>query len=91
MSISNANTLIKGQKLEIDFDQEQIIYEVNQSSSVADFANEYDLEIDDLMTLNYFGSPQEMMEPGQQLFLDLTREEAEVKDLRQQPVYTKPE
>jgi len=91
MSISNANTLIKGQKLEIDFDQEQIIYEVNQSSSVADFADEYDLEIDDLMTLNYFGSPQEMMEPGQQLFLDLTREEAEVKDLRQQPVYTKPE
>lgn len=90
-NISDADSLFKGQKLTIDFSQEQVIFEVEASSTIADFATEYDLDLEDLMTLNYFESGDDVLEMWQQLFLDLTREEAKVKKLRQQPVYVKPE
>lgn len=83
--------MIKGQKLDIDFSQEQVIYEVQKSTTVSDFATQNGLNLEDLMTLNYFQSKDDVLEIGHQLFLDLTREEAEVKKLRQTPVYTKPE
>ncbi len=89
-TIADPNSLIKGQKLEIPYAQDDIIYEIDKDSTVVSFADEYDLDVDDLMTLNYFEDKQTKLVNGQQIFLDLTREQAELKGLRQQPVYERP-
>jgi spore germination protein YaaH len=87
-AISQANKLGSqqvirpGQRLTIAYN-EGIIYDLTQSTTLAEFANKYDLNTQDLMTLNYIQDEDQLLEPGQQLFLDLNKIEAESRGLIQ--------
>ena len=86
----DANDLQPWQKLEISSAGDDIIYNVEQETSVADFANNFDLDLKEVIELNYFPGEDFLLVEGQQLFLNLTREQAELKNLRQTPEYVRP-
>gem|GEM_PF-3725317 len=44
----------------------------------------------EVIELNYFPGEDFLLVEGQQLFLNLTREQAELKNLRQTPEYVRP-
>ena len=90
-SIPNPNQLLKGQKIEITYLQDEIIYEVQEKMTIGSFATQHSLNVDDLMTLNYFWSVDDELDIWYQIFLDLTREMAEQKWLWQAPIYERPE
>ena len=85
------DTLSPWQKISITYTREEVLYEVEQKMTVGAFAEKYNLPADDILTLNFMDSQESVLEEWQQLFLELTRDEAEKKWLRQQPVYIKPE
>ncbi len=90
-NIEDPNNLVSGQQITITDGWWEIIYEVEEKTTVSQFAEENNLNIDDLIELNYFPDPNMELVEGQQLFLDLTREQAELKWLWQQPKYVKPQ
>lgn len=61
--------------------EENVLYEVKDTTTLAEFSQKYDLAIDDLLTLNYFDSPNQQIDAGQQLFLPMTRRDAEKQGL----------
>lgn len=76
--IDPAKTLRKGQELIISF-TENFVYQVQEASTLEEFAKKYELNIDDLMNLNYLTPPSVGIEPGQELILPLTKSEAKAK------------
>lgn len=89
-TIADPNNLSNGQKIVITNDGGEVIYEVQESMPVKEFASTYDIELAEVVELNYLESSDVVLEQGQQLFLNLTREQAELKDLRQTPEYVRP-
>ncbi len=88
--MNDANDLQPGQKLDISNAGDDIIYNVESEVVVADFAANYDLDLKEVIELNYFPGEDFILVEGQQLFLNLTREQAELKDLWQTPEYVRP-
>jgi surface antigen len=73
-------TLRKGQELIISF-TENFVYAVEEQSTLQAFADKYQLNIDDLMSLNYLTPPSVEIQVGQELILPLTKSEAKAKGL----------
>lgn len=73
-------TLRKWQELIISF-TENFVYQIQEDSTLEQFAKQYDLNIDDLMNLNYLTPPSVKISVGQELILPLTRAEAKAKGL----------
>lgn len=90
-NIPNPNQLLKGQKIKITYLQDEIIYEIQEKTTIWSFAKTHNLNVEDLITLNYFWSIDDELDVWYQIFLDLTREIAEQKGLWQPPVYQRPE
>lgn len=88
--IGDQNDLQTWQKIEIVNSWWDIIYEMESAMTVQEFAEQFDVDLDEIMELNYFQESDMELVVGQQLFLDLTREQAELKDLRQTPEYIRP-
>lgn len=53
-----------------------IVYTVEDKTNVVVFANKYNLNLQDLMTLNYIQDETEMLTPDQELFVNITKEKA---------------
>lgn len=78
--ITNTHAVSPWQRLTIAY-EENVLYEVKDTTTLAEFSQKYDLAIDDLLTLNYFDSPNQQIDAGQQLFLPMTRRDAEKQGL----------
>ncbi len=79
--MTNANQLRAGSRISITY-KEGVIHEIKEPPlSLEEFANKYELNLDDLLTLNYIEDPKATLQVGQQIFLDLNRFEAEEKGL----------
>lgn len=76
--ISNPNQLRAGSRITITY-KEGVIYEIKQATTLEDFAQTYELNVDDLLTLNYIDDPKAPLYIGQQIVLDLNKDEAERK------------
>ncbi len=74
------STLRKGQELIISF-TENFVYQVAKESTLQEFADKYNISIEDLMSLNYLTPPTVKIVEGQELILPLTRNEAKAKGL----------
>ncbi|MEI7919779.1 MAG: hypothetical protein WCH65_06480 [bacterium] len=53
-----------------------IIYTIQDKTNVVVFANKYNLNLQDLMTLNYVQDETELFTPGQDIFINITKERA---------------
>ncbi|MDR0650346.1 MAG: LysM peptidoglycan-binding domain-containing protein [Candidatus Peribacteria bacterium] len=73
----NAISSIKpGQKIIVTDEEDGIIYTVRETQNIKVFANKYGLNLSDLMTLNYITDDTEMLQKGQEIFINLTEEKA---------------
>lgn len=64
-----------GDRLTITYN-EGIIYEIGEPISLTKFAADFELNVEDLLTLNYLDDPLTELEIGTQLFVDLNKVEA---------------
>lgn len=89
-SIQKENNLKKdavepGQILNVSNKVDGIIYTIKEKNNVVVFANKYSLDIQDLMTLNYIQDKTELFTPGQEIFINITKEKAYELALLERP------
>lgn len=70
------NDLEAGQVLKVSNQVDGIVYPVGEKTNVVVFANTYKLNLQDLMTLNYVQDESEIFSPGQEVFINITKEQA---------------
>lgn len=82
--LSSDDSIRPGQKLIITED-EGIIYTVKEKTNALIFANTYNLNPDDLITLNSLSDISEVLWEGQELFLNISNEQAYDLGLLERP------
>ena len=65
-----------GEKLVITDDEEWIIYDLPEKTNVLVFANKYNLNVEDFMTMNSLQDETEILQKDQELFLPISQERA---------------
>ncbi len=80
-SIQKENNLKKdavepGQVLKVSNQVDGILYTLKWKTNVVVFANKYNLNLQDLMTLNYVQDETEIFSPGQEIFINITKDKA---------------
>lgn len=75
-----------GQMLVISDDNDGFLYTIPEDLNVVVFANKYNLNIEDFMSLNYIQDQSEMLYKDQDVFINLTQEQAYNNWLLQRPV-----
>ena len=68
--------LISWQVLKVSNQVDGIVYTIKDKTNVVVFANKYTLNLQDLMTLNYVQDETEIFSPGQEVFINITKEKA---------------
>lgn len=79
-NINNEYHLRVGTKLTIAYDK-SIIHDIEKEISVEDFARKYNLDMEDLLTLNYLEDGHDILVKDQQIFVPLNKVEAEERGL----------
>ena len=64
------------QVLKISNNVDGILYTLKGKTNVVVFANKYNLNLQDLMTLNYVQDETEQFSPGQEIFINITKDKA---------------
>lgn len=75
-----------GQMLVISDDNDGFLYTIPEDVNVVVFANKYNLNLEDFMSLNYIQDQSEMLYKEQDVFINLTQEQAYDNWLLQRPV-----
>lgn len=70
------NDLEVGQVLKVSNQVDGIVYAIEEKTNVVVFANTYKLNLQDLMTLNYVQDETEIFSPGQEVFINISKEQA---------------
>jgi hypothetical protein len=52
------------------------VYTVPEKTNIVVFANKYNLNVQDLMTLNYISDQTELLTPGQEITINISKERA---------------
>ena len=63
-------------KIIVTNEEDGIIYTVRETQNIKVFANKYNLNLEDLMTLNYILDDTEMLQKGQEVFINVSAESA---------------
>lgn len=74
--INKIQSLPVGQKIIVTNEEDGIIYTVREVQNIKVFVQKYNLELSDLMTLNYILDDSEMLQEGQELFINISPEKA---------------
>ena len=74
-----------GQTLKITTNDDGIIYTVKEKTNIVVFANKYNLNVQDLMTLNYIADQTELLTPGQEITVNISKEKAYDLGLLERP------
>jgi surface antigen/LysM repeat protein len=93
-SISDSNgvdnrSLQAGKVLYISYDN-GVMINLKETSSVKAFVEKYNLDLQDTMSLNYFETPDLLLEQDQEVFVNLTQKEAEKRGLIEKEPYQSP-
>jgi len=51
------------------------VYSIPEKTNIVVFANKYNLNLEDLMTLNYIQDETEILFPGQEIFINITNQQ----------------
>ncbi|MBB1543480.1 MAG: LysM peptidoglycan-binding domain-containing protein [candidate division SR1 bacterium] len=65
-----------GQKLIVSDNEDGILYVVQEAKTLKLFAEYYRLNLQDLITLNYFSDESEVLYPGQEIFINVSEQRA---------------
>lgn len=81
----STNTVEGGQTLKLSNQVDGILYTIREKTNVVVFANKYNLNIQDLMTLNYVQDETEIFSPEQEIFININKDRAYELGLLQKP------
>ncbi|GHW02418.1 hypothetical protein AGMMS50249_2040 [candidate division SR1 bacterium] len=82
ISVSNLKKINKisgvsaGDRILVTSEEDGIIYTLKDAQNVKVFANKYGLNLEDLMTLNYILDDSEILQAGQEIFINISTETA---------------
>jgi len=79
------DSLEPGKLLKISSQIDGVVYTVKNKTNVVVFANTYNLNLQDLMTLNYIQDESEILGPDQELFINISKERAYELGLFERP------
>ena len=79
------DSLEQGKILSISNKVDGILYTIKDKINVVVFANKYNLNLQDLMTLNYVQDETEMFSPGQEVFINIIKDKAYELGLLEKP------
>lgn len=65
-----------GQTITISMDDDGIVYTVQEKTNILVFANKYNLNVQDLMTINYISDETELLHPWQEITINISKEKA---------------
>ena len=86
-NIGNAS-IRPGQKLIVTDEQEGFVYSMKNKTTIRVFAELYGLNLEDLMTLNYIQDDTEILQEGQEIFINISDRDAKNKGLQEpDPIY----
>ncbi len=88
-NIRSGHPIRPNQKLIITNEEKWFLYNVKEKTNIIVFANKYNLNAKDLMTLNYIQDETEILNPGQQLFINIDLEQAYKVGLKKRPIVKK--
>jgi surface antigen len=74
--INDVKSIKAGQKLIVTNEEDGVIYTVRDTQNIKVFANKYNLNLEDLMTLNYILDDTEILQKGQEIFINISAEKA---------------
>ena len=74
--INDIKSVKPWQKIIVTNEEDGIIYTVRETQNIKVFANKYNLNLEDLMTLNYILDDTEMLQKGQEVFVNVSEEKA---------------
>lgn len=87
--IKDATSIKAGQSIVISYDN-GVIITVKDNIPLTEFAKTYNLNIQDLISMNYFENDLVTLEKDQEIFVNLNQEEAETKGLIEKKPYESP-
>ena len=79
------NSVEPGQILKISNQVDGIVYTIKDKTNVVVFASKYNLNLQDLMTLNYVQDESEIFSPDQEVFVNITKDRAYELGLLEKP------
>jgi len=62
--------------LKVSNEVDGIVYTIKEKTNVVVFTNTYKLNLQDLMTLNYVQDETEIFTPGQEIYINITKDKA---------------
>ena len=74
-----------GQTLKITTADVGILYTMKEKTNIVVFANKYNLNVQDLMTLNYIADQTELLNPWQEITINISKEKAYELALLEKP------
>ena len=74
-----------GQTLKITTNDDGIVYTMKEKTNIVVFANKYNLNVQDLMTLNYIADQTELLTPWQEITINISKEKAYELALLEKP------
>ena len=84
-NIQSWNPIRPWQKIVITDQEDWFLYSMKEKINVLVFANKYNLEVNDLLTLNYLQDETELLMPWQEIFISISKDEAYKVWLLQKP------
>ncbi|MBQ7073805.1 hypothetical protein IJM86_01805 [bacterium] len=63
-------------KIVVTNEENGILYKIRETQNIKVFADKYNLNLEDLMSLNYIADSTEMLYKGQEIFVNLSEENA---------------
>jgi len=66
-------------------EEKGFVYELPEKTNIVVFANKYNLNLEDLMTLNYIQDETEILFEGSEMFINITDDQAIAKGLMDPP------
>ncbi|MDR0282267.1 MAG: LysM peptidoglycan-binding domain-containing protein [Candidatus Peribacteria bacterium] len=74
--INGVSSIKPGMKLVVTNEEDGILYKVRETQNIKVFASKYGLNLEDLMTMNYIQDDTEILYKGQEVFINLSEEKA---------------
>ena len=74
--INGVSSIKPGIKLVVTNEEDGILYKVRETQNIKVFASKYGLNLEDLMTMNYIQDDTEILYKGQEVFINLSEEKA---------------
>ena len=85
-SLSNNSPIRPGQVKVITSKEQGLLYNIPEDINIKVFTDKYSMSLDDIMAINYIQDESEILKKGNEIFVNITKEEAYESWLLERPI-----